>query len=228
MPNWSNNLIAFKGEESNILNMLNDALINSGEEKCESVGDAINSLHGNAKHKGVENGEVIMEKGLRLRTFLPMPDIFLLYDTTNFPEKYEEMAAEQKEKYGVVGWYDYNLVTLGCKWDSELSLDSSFVSNGIATIVFFCETPWSYPENWLLALEEKYGVKAFICTKEEGGFYYFYGTLTDPIDVLAKEEGLYKKYIKGVEEEDYDAYYEDCEELWNETINDFYRYVEEH
>lgn len=227
MPNWSNNIIAFKGEESKVLAMLNDALVNSGEEKCETFSDAVTALGCNAKHKAVENGQVVLEKGLRLRTFLPMPDTFMLYDTTNYAAKFEEATNEQRKKYGVVGWYDYNLATLGCKWDADLTIENTYSVDGIATIVFDCETPWSYPENWMLALEEKYGLKSYIFTKEEGGFYYFYGTLDDNVDLLHKEEELYNKYIKDDGEEDYNAYHEECEELWLESLSDFYEYVEE-
>lgn len=226
MPNWSQNIIAFKGKEENILNMLNDGLLNSGADKCETFSDAVVSLEENAKHKSVENGEVVLERGLRLRTFLPMPDTFLLYDTTNRPDAFDDAVQEQKKVYKVVGWYDYNLTTLGTKWDADLSIESNFSVDGTATIVFFCETAWSYPEEWMLTLGEKYGLQSFILTKEEGGFYYFYGTLEDKIDLLGKEEELYKQFVDGEQKEDYEGYYEASGELWEDSIADFYEYME--
>lgn len=226
MPNWSQNIIAFKGEESKVLEMLNDALVNSKVKKREKFADAVNALERYAKHKAVNNGKIVNERGLQLRTFLPMPDTFMLYDTTNYPDKFEEATKEQRRKYGVVGWYDYNLMTLGTKWDAELAIESSHSVDGTATIVFFCETAWSYPEAWMRALGEKYGLQSFILTKEEGGFYYFYGTLKDKIDLLGKEEELYKQFIDGEGEEDYEGFDEASGELWEDSIADFYEYME--
>lgn len=226
MPNWSNNVIAFKGKEESILNMLNDGLLNSGADKCETLSDAIASLEENAKHKAVENDEVVLENGLRLRTFLPTPDTFLLYDTTNRPDEFADAVQEQKKTYKIVGWYDYNLATLGTKWDADLSIDNFYVRDGVATIVFYCETAWSYPEDWMTAMEQNYGVNAYILTKEEGGFYYFYGSLEKKTDLLAKTAELYDQYVKDSEEEDYDAYYEACEELWQDALGEFYDFLE--
>ena len=78
-----------------------------------------------------------------------MPETFKKYDTTNHPngkglrvgkkidkdddstiitkeliEEYKQATREQKELYGVVGWYDFNLQTFGCKWDCEVYVES--------------------------------------------------------------------------------------------------------
>lgn len=65
--------------------------------------------------------------------YLPMPQTFLDYDTANpkytregfssdeeynaYCDGYENALKEQKEKYGVVGWYDWCLKNYGTKWD---------------------------------------------------------------------------------------------------------------
>ena len=225
MPNWSNNLIAIKGETNKVLDLLNYGLLNSDLAKADSIATAVEMLENDGKHKVRNEGKVEKENGLTLRTFLPMPDTFLLYDTTNCADKFPEAAQEQDEKYGVIGWYDYNLKTLGCKWDAELSVTDVHEADGIATIFLYCDTPWSYPHEWMCAMEE-HGVKVFILTKEEGADYYFYGRVgQEQINLLPKTEELFAELVDDEEDEGYDDYYEALEELWDENVGEFTEYV---
>lgn len=227
MPNYSTNIIAFKGEESKMREMINDALANSGADKCATFAEAIRSLEDNAKHKDLWNGEVALKDGLTLRTFLPTPDTFLLYDTTNHPEAFPAQAKMQKDKYGAVGWYDYNVKSLGTKWDSDLRVESS-LEDGVATVYFHCETAWSMPMAWMESLSEKYGVRAFIIAQEEGGFYYLYGEVNGiTVDILPAAKVIRDKYLPGDSESDwdYDGYYRECDRLWENSVSDFYDMV---
>ena len=147
MPNWTYNNILIKGEKKNLDKFMNDAIRN-------------------------EDGN------LSLSSWLPIPETFEKYDTTNHPdgkglevgkrlrsweddspivteeliEEYKQATKEQKEQYGVVGWYDYNVKTFGCKWDSEVVLEK----NTDTEIVLSAETPWSAPNNWLRTISKKY------------------------------------------------------------------------
>lgn len=232
MPNWNQNVIAFKGSDEQVLSMLNDGLKNSEANECDSLADAVDSLVQNAKHKVLKDDKVELGEGLTLRTFLPIPDTFLLYDTTNYAKKYPEIAAEQYAKYGVFGWYDYNCLTIGTKWDAAVDIDDCFSEDGKATIFFYCDTANNYPDAWIHEMERKYGLKGYILTKEEGGFYYFYGTSEEQIDLLAKEEELYNEFATNCEDGDVDldreAYFEAVEELWLDSRGKFYDYVSEH
>lgn len=74
--------------------------------------------------------------------YLPMPETFIKYDTTNrmrkrnavsgedktplfksdeeyenYCKEYKEAIKYQKENYGVVGWYDWSVKNYGTKWD---------------------------------------------------------------------------------------------------------------
>lgn len=147
MPNWTFNTITINGSKEDINKMLNDAVKN-GEEK------------------------------LTFSSWFPIPETFRKYDTTNHPNgrgltlgekvshweenspivteellaEYRRATNEQRDLYGVVGWYDYNCKFFGCKWDCEVEVcernsDSLWLSS---------ETPWSDPDKFLLRLSERY------------------------------------------------------------------------
>ena len=62
----------------------------------------------------------IVEK-LSAYTFDPMPDTFHMYDTSDHPDAFPEAVKEQKKKYGIVGWYDYNCKFLGTRYNFEIA-----------------------------------------------------------------------------------------------------------
>jgi hypothetical protein len=134
--------------------------------------------------------------GLSLSSWLPIPETYRKYDTTNHPdgkglkvgeewydgfgshggqlvteeliEEFKKATAEQREKYGVVGWYDYNLATFGCKWDSEVEVEYE----GEDRITLSTETPWSAPEQWLRTISAKYPELTFsLYAQYEEGFW---------------------------------------------------------
>ena len=154
MPNWTFNTITITGNKNAINKFKTDAV----------------------KH---EDGTLF------LSSWLPIPETFLKYDTTNHPngdglkvgekwwdglgdhgdkiiteeliEEFKRATEEQKEKYGVIGWYDYNLKTFGCKWDCKVEIESE--DNGRITL--FVDTPWSAPNNWLRTLSKNYPELSF-------------------------------------------------------------------
>lgn len=236
MPNWSYNNIVFKGSKEDILALINEGLKNSGfisnnEFDVEHLDKALETLQKVAKHK-ISQGDstkprkVTLEDGLTLRTFLPMPDTYLIYDTTNYASKFPEAAKEQEEKYGIVGWYSYNLDTLGCKWDSDIeSIQLHFLSNGRAAIDIYCETPWSLPEQFINTIAEKFNLSPCYLAEEEGGFYYFYqcenedGTVFK--DVLPEISELSEK-VDFSDSDQEQQFWEDRGELSDRIIDEFY------
>ena len=149
MPNWTYNVITIQGSKSDIDKLMNDAVKK-------------------------EDGH------LYLSSWFPVPESFLKYDTTNHPngaglrvgdklwtglsnlngpivteeliEEYKKATREQKEKYGVVGWYDYNCKYFGCKWDSEVEIEEREDEQ----VVLRTDTPWTAPEMFLLRLSLRY------------------------------------------------------------------------
>ena len=189
MPNYSYNTIAIKGGKTAVLNFLNDGL--------KSKGSSVEELN--------KTTELLLE-GLSMRSWMPMPQTFIDYDTTNnlpdlvsmiifhsgdgdilarnFPndiedirkqnisadlqerldkfyasyaEEWERAKIEQHEKYGVEGWYNYNIATLGVKWDAELTdFHIEEYEDGNVLVTFKCETAWNMPLEWLHKIGDRY------------------------------------------------------------------------
>lgn len=132
--------------------------------------------------KGIEE-----EKGL-FDTFIPMPDIYKKYDTTNIHSKdlivgkqirnYEETILvtddviedfkkaeeEQLKKYGAVGWYDWSLKYWGCKWDAD-SLDLE--EKKTCSVIYFY-TPWNDPYEFFKYLKDNFSLNLKIKVQYEG------------------------------------------------------------
>ena len=150
MPNWTYNEITIKGNKETLNKIMNDAKLEDGK--------------------------------LTFTSWLEYPQTYLDYDTTNYPngdnmrvgevfspglqgakhageviteeliEEYKEATKYQLENYGVVGWYDFNRVYFGCKWNSEIN---SFWANE-EELVLTCDTPWTAPDAFLHKMSERY------------------------------------------------------------------------
>lgn len=226
MPNWSYNNHAVKGKTEDILAFINHAIENSAKAikeygngtetiptKQDNIEDAINVLkqcvtpYNNFKYgrdKDKNGYQPILDNKVRMSTFTPVPDTFLRYDTTNDANLYKEQAKLQKQEYGVVGWYDYNIKNFSCKWDCKLEEIEQHTENGITTITFKTETPWHLPDKWCRTLQEMFPkLTFFISAEEEGNSYLFF-----------------KNYKDG-EEHDYLGYvdFEDEESWYNVSVN---------
>lgn len=171
MPNWVTNKIKIYGKEQDIAELINSALVNCGLEPKDNAEDGLKELVKNGMpsitlYKPIYNPE---EKRVAFSTFLPIPRTFLEYDTTNYPEKYPEICAKQREEYGVVGWYDYNIKAFGCKWDSELEdMKLQQYNDDLYELSFNVNTPWSPPFEFLKRLKEKFPkLRYFISCVEE-------------------------------------------------------------
>lgn len=228
MPNWCNNNYAVKAATENVLNFVNEGLKNLGMETKDNIGDAIHSLWDG-------KNEVTMA------TFRPIPETFTKYDTTNkkrgrdaldgdtkeplfksddeyetYCREYDEAVKYQKETYGVVGWYDYNcLVAFGCKWDCDVALESFSIDDdkGITTILMSGETPYYFPDLWLLYIEKRFGLNVYVSSHDECNNFNVFGELHNLDDQWAKE------YIRE-NEPDYDDYTNDDE--FSEAYNIFF------
>lgn len=228
MPNWVRNTICIKGNENDVMAMINDGLANSNEKSFEldHFTEAVDHLVANGKSKrlSTEEGKITLKNGLTLRTFLPIPDTYLLYDTTNHPELYPDAVEEQKSKYGIVGWYDYNCETLGCKWDSDVEIFEFTHNKNSKTcyIQLFCDTPWSPPKEWIQTLIEKYHLEICLLTIDEGYMFCFYECINDGDgrDCLGDFEELWNN--ETIDDEDYGF---KCEELEEKIEMEFYDFV---
>ena len=172
MPNWTCNTITIEGSKDSLNKFIADAVERNPE--CRDKED---------------------KPQYSLSSWIPTPETFRKWDTTNHPdgqglkvgdkwydglgdhnqlvteeliEEFKKATEEQREKYGVVGWYDYNRKTFGCKWDSEVFIDAVTDTE----IRLSTDTPWSAPENWLRTISAKYpGLTFHLHAEYEEGFW---------------------------------------------------------
>ena len=152
MPNWCENDLSIRGSKKDVINFLETA----GYDKSCSVEDFIENT------------------ALTLRCWMPMPETYEKMDTTNakrqqkenesdedyqkYCEEYDAAVKFQKETYGAVGWYNYNLMTLGTKWDAQINEYgmSSYDGSGFIQLNFSFLTAWCPPDAWLKTLIKEY------------------------------------------------------------------------
>lgn len=155
MPNWIFSYATFSGTEEAVHKLIKIGLENSGLPSTGDLRQDFNLLvaEGKSPELDEEAQRVVMTKGLTARTFLPIPETYILYDTTNHPNKYPDAAKEQQEKYGAVGWYDYNCLTLGTKWNFELTNVELEERDNRWLFYTDIETAWDYPAQWFVAMK---------------------------------------------------------------------------
>lgn len=241
MPNWSTNIYAVKSSTKNVLGFVNEGLKNIGVEPMHNIKDAIEKLW--------EKNNVMTS------TFRPIPETFHKVDTTNdkigrnaidwntkeplfcsdmeyeaYSKEYDEAVKHQKETYGVVGWYDYNCdVAFGCKWDSEIELESYIIDEekGVTIIFMRGQTPWCYPDLWLDYIKKTFDVNVFLCSNEEGLLYNFFceidGDTIEGYHAGQEPSNLPNREDFEDDEEYQDAYFECLASSCNDCH--FYDYV---
>ena len=137
--------------------------------------------------------------------FVPMPDIFKKFDTTNHPygehlvigqkasfddetivtQEYinecKAMSELQKLKYGVVGWYDWHCKYWGTKWDAN-NVETDYNS-------FVCDTAWSAPIPVIEKMASEYPDLDFLlkyadedCGANCGAVIYAFGKVLENLD----------------------------------------------
>ena len=154
MPNWTDNFIQIRGAKEDLDKFINDGVKREGDS------------------------EEVKAQPYSFGSWIPRPETYDKYDTTNYPngdrlrlgervspwdenspivtpqliEEFKQATKEQMEKYGAVGWYDWNKKNYGCKWDEPFSIER--VSDTEAQINV--TTPWTAPDAFLLTISERY------------------------------------------------------------------------
>lgn len=189
MPNWAYTNVTVKGTKKSIHDVIKLGLVNSGVAESEIPADLRKAFDlflkegktktADTKGDDYATREVIgikMENGITMQTFFPMPDSYILYDTTNKPNSAPESVLAEQEKLGAIGWYDYNLRYLGTKWNAELEgidlNESVNPDEDWATITFKTETAWSMPDRFFSRLTEAAPVIVIAEGTEESNAYF--------------------------------------------------------
>ena len=185
MPNWVNSCFSLQGSKDTIHNFIKLGLTNSNLETSDDIERDFERLIKEATTKtviekgtGNEARDLTVEIFLSMRTFRPSPDTFLKYDTTNYAEQFKDEADKQLAEYGVVGWYDYNIATLGTKWNAGLtgcSLRAFDEEPDYYRFDFCLETAWSFPTVWCRYIKTKFPdiVIKFSSIEESNCFHCF-------------------------------------------------------
>ena len=140
MPNWCYNQGSISGTKDSIKKFIKDGLqVETLPENMTEIDDLLQNF-----------------EELSIGNWLPMPQIFSDFDTTNYPDKFPDAVKEQMEKYGVVGWRDWRSKFYGCKWDCNFDNIQYTENWGESIITFYFDSPWSPPIAWFKNIQEKY------------------------------------------------------------------------
>lgn len=93
---------------------------------------------------------------------------------------YKKATKYQKEKYGVVGWYDWSCANYGVKWNARFNeFDLDMVGNEYL-LKLYCETAWDVPYEFLNKLHKKYpNLRIAVRTYEEQPTFNGYFNVDD-------------------------------------------------
>lgn len=242
MPNYVQNRTLIAGTKENVINFLNKVA-----NKKATLDKA---LQWNAEEWFLHILNINTKQELTLRSWYRLPKTFKKWDTTNNMltlEQFkrlskndgwaEEVILQEYEKYcngwknaknyqvknyGVYGWYDYNIKTLGCKWDCYVEMFFLEMRNDKIIIELRIESPWSSPTEWFEKVSLDYNLLVVNYADEEVGFF------NDAVDFSNNRYIIYdvleQLRAKGIT---YDAedYCEQLEELKDVANEKMYNYL---
>lgn len=146
MPNWAYSQTTITGPKESLKKMLD---------------------HGKDHIRHFSDGDAIT-----MGSWFPRPETYDKYDTTNYPngeklviggkyndepiteeliERFKQATKEQKEKYGAVGWYEWNCKNYGCKWDCPID-----IVEAEDKAEFLIKSPWGIPDVWFESMSKMY------------------------------------------------------------------------
>jgi len=135
---------------------------------------------------------------------------------------YNKAKQHQLKKYGVAGWYDYNCMTLGTKWNSRIESWSFQNENEDEFLItFYCETAWSLPDRWVCKMQDLHPNLHFGCFATEESYAYL-GFMDGHDGMKWVENHEYSEVEARVKVEN-PGLDEDSDESWeiySETYND--------
>jgi len=125
--------------------------------------------------------------------------------------------AEEKLQFRTNHWYDWNIRNWGCKWDAK----DVYFEDWDGELAYDFETPWSYPEDVLVAMVAQYPTLTFSIRflEEQGWGGEALGmngefSITDEWDIpdTHEERMLHIGYCHCEEANEYDIeyLYDDC------------------
>lgn len=134
------------------------------------------------------------------------PELIQEYET--YVRGYKRAKAYQQKKYGVVGWYDWNVKYYGCKWDEKFE-NWKLISERDDSIVLSArmETPWAVPIAFIEYINQIGGITIYAYCGEAFVFFFSYNGKTGKVVWRDPDKDRrYSQFKKAYEEsEDYDS-----------------------
>lgn len=233
MPNWVKNTVALKGTKQQMTKLFSQV---ANVKTWDDVENNIDTFEFKLK--------------LSMRSFLPMPQTFSDWDTTNDMKKfswfcegknqsqeelqqeyekyvrgYKDACAYQQKMYGCVGWYEYNKKTLGCKWNANLfnwSIEDKLEKDDVVIVYFSVDTAWSIPIPFLQYLATF--VNVVVLSDEEADFFHSIIDINKDVevkDITQDINKLYEKFQQENEDVDEDEWFDKYDVEQTELKNSF-------
>lgn len=212
MPNWSSNSLTIQGKKSDIIAMFAKATPVFSKYDNAEVYTLQSFVPMPETYKAIDTTNslscFLSVKKRKMKDDNPNlseEEINAMFDLVEaeLTDQYNNAVIYQKETYGVVGWYDWNLQNLGTKWDATIitkeEVDAAIQEcndddddNGCIVFCVF-DTAWTPPIAWLEKIVNDNPNLFFdMWTDEESGFKWFYegvdGVLSDDMSDTIKEE----------------------------------------
>jgi hypothetical protein len=158
MPNWCYNSLKITGNKEKTREFLRFGFKNPEyvlPEKTVDIEADIENLPDDQK--------------LSIKVYYPQPDIIKAADTTNHPEDHPEIAEQQRNEFGVVGWYAWSKTYWGTKWSADFENVQYVESDEHGEISLNMDTAWAPPIQWLDYVQEKFPELDFEMEYSESG-----------------------------------------------------------
>ena len=247
MPNWVNNKMMIVGKREDILKMFAKA------EPMMFDGHLCYTLHSfipmPQTYKDVDTTNSLncflykKEEELRAEHHeLPACELKKLFEDNKqkYIDLYENAKKYQKETYGVIGWYDWNCLNIGTKWNAEVISVEEFDrliknSGGCDELDIHCyiETAWTPPTPFFeKIIKENPKLYFDIWCDEESGYKFgyegvngefFYGIEADVIEEVKTEIGniIPERFVEeyNIDEDKRELFVKEFSEISNRFVN---------
>ena len=131
----------------------------------------------------------------------------LIPEYEKYVRGYKRAKAYQQKKYGVVGWYDWNVENYGCKWDEKLeNWELKCERDDSIVLSAQMETPWAVPMAFIEYINQIEGITIYAYGGKTFVYFFSYNGRTGKVVWKDPDKDRrYARFKKAYEKsEDYD------------------------
>jgi len=204
MPNWVSNSVRVTGDKKELQRFAEQAGRKHKERRMELGPNGVEWVWADTQ----------VEEHLSFWNFV-QPDESILDEY--WGAERQDLSLEERLQHKTNHWYDWNIRNWGCKWDAK----DVYFEDWDGELAYDFETPWSYPEDVLVAMVAQYPTLTFSIRflEEQGWGGEALGmngefSITDEWDIpdTHEERMLHIGYCHCEEANEYDIeyLYDDC------------------